>query len=44
MHIRSVAASVAVASFVFVAGESIAQAQVGGSWGWGTDTGAQSNP
>lgn len=43
MHIRSVATSVAVASFVFVAGESMAQAQVGGSWGWGTDGGAQSN-
>lgn len=43
MHIRSVATSVAVASFVFVAGESMAHAQVGGSWGWGTGGGAQSN-
>jgi hypothetical protein len=43
MHIRSVATSVAVASFVFVAGESMAHAQAGGSWGWGTDGGAQSN-
>ncbi|MDZ4064265.1 MAG: hypothetical protein U1E22_06295, partial [Coriobacteriia bacterium] len=41
MHIRSVASIGAMALTTFLVGE--ANAQAGGSWGWGTDGGTQGN-
>lgn len=41
MHIRSVATICAMALTTLIVGE--AQAQAGGSWGWGTDGGTQAN-